>query len=125
MGIADDLWSAPPLFPSGAGGLVSTLADWHRFAAMLLAHGDGLLSPGSVRLMTTNHLTEEQRQAAALFLEGSGWGFGGSVADDGRYGWIGGTGTTAHIEPATGTVGLLFTQQQLTGPSSTPLMQAF
>src|SRR5438132_12282928 len=41
----DGLWTRPPLFPSGAGGLVSTLADWHRFGRMLLADGGGLLSP--------------------------------------------------------------------------------
>ena len=64
---------------------------------MLLADGGGLLSPESVRLMTTDHLTQEQRDASTLFLEGAGWGFGGSVGADGRYGWVGGTGTTAHI----------------------------
>jgi hypothetical protein len=31
------------------------------------------------------------------------------VETDGRYGWVRGTGTTAHVAPATGTVGLLFT----------------
>jgi hypothetical protein len=36
--------------------------------------------------MTTDHLTREQRDASALFLEGAGWGFGGAVAPDGRYG---------------------------------------
>jgi CubicO group peptidase (beta-lactamase class C family) len=121
----DDLWRAPPIFPSGAGGLVSTLADWHRFAQMLLAGGDGLLSQESVRLMTTDHLTQEQRDASSLFLEGAGWGFGGSVAPYGRYGWIGGTGTTAHIAPATDTIGLLFTQVQMPGPTPTPLMRQF
>ena len=30
--------------------------------------------------MTTDHLTQEQRQASTLFLEGAGWGFGGAVA---------------------------------------------
>ncbi len=94
MPIDDGLWTEPPIFPSGAGGLVSTLADWHRFGRMLLADGGGLLSPGSVRLMTTDHLTQEQRDASTLFLEGAGWGFGGAVAADGRYGWVGGTGTT-------------------------------
>ncbi len=118
-------WTEPPVFPSGAGGLVSTLADWHRFGRMLLANGDGLLSRRSVRLMTTNHLTEEQRDASTLFLEGAGWGYGGSVADDGRYGWVGGTGTTAHIAPSTGTVGVLLTQVQMAGPTPTPLMRAF
>jgi CubicO group peptidase (beta-lactamase class C family) len=123
--IEDRLWTEPPIFPSGAGGLVSTLADWHRFGRMLLADGGGLLSPESVRLMTTDHLTEEQRHASTLFLEGAGWGFGGAVSTDGRYGWIGGTGTTAHVVPATGTIGVLLTQVQMTGPTSTQLMREF
>ncbi|WP_244170334.1 hypothetical protein [Amycolatopsis tolypomycina] len=54
----------------------------------------------------------------ALFLEGQGWGMGGSVDIavtepwhvPGRYGWVGGTGTTAHVVPATGTVAVLLTQ---------------
>jgi CubicO group peptidase (beta-lactamase class C family) len=121
----DGLWTKPPIFPSGAGGLVSTLADWHRFGRMLLADGGGLLSPRSVRSMTTDHLTQEQRDASTLFLEGAGWGFGGSVATDGRYGWVGGTGTSAHVVPSSGTIGILFTQVQMTGPTSTQLMREF
>jgi CubicO group peptidase (beta-lactamase class C family) len=123
--IEDGLWTEAPIFPSGSGGLVSTLADWHRFGRMLLADGAGLLSPQSVRLMTTDHLTQEQREASMLFLEGAGWGFGGTVASDGRYGWIGGTGTTAHVAPSTGTIGILLTQLQMTGPTSTQLMREF
>jgi CubicO group peptidase (beta-lactamase class C family) len=119
------LWTRPPIFPSGAGGLVSTLADWHRFGRMLLAEGDGLLSAESVRLMITDHLTAEQRNASTLFLEGAGWGFGGAVTHDARYGWVGGTGTTAHLAPATATVGILLTQQPMTGPTPTPLMREF
>jgi CubicO group peptidase (beta-lactamase class C family) len=119
------LWTEPPIFPSGAGGLVSTLADWHRFGRMLLANGGGLLSPESVRLMTTDHLTQEQRDASTLFLEGAGWGFGGAVAADGRYGWVGGTGTTAHVAPSTGTIAILFTQVQMSGPTPTPFMRQF
>jgi CubicO group peptidase (beta-lactamase class C family) len=121
----DGLWTEPPVFPSGAGGLVSTLADWCRFGRMLLDGGGGLLSPESVRLMTTDHLTPEQRSASTLFLEGAGWGFGGAVEADGRYGWVGGTGTSAHVAPGSGTVGLLFTQVQMTGPASTPLLREF
>ena len=123
--LSDALWTEPPLFPSGAGGLVSTLADWHRFGRMLLAGGDGLLSRDAVRLMTTDHLTQAQRNAAVLFLEGDGWGYGGSVGPGGRYGWVGGTGTTAHVEPATGTIGVLLTQQQMPGPTPTPIMRRF
>jgi CubicO group peptidase (beta-lactamase class C family) len=123
--IDDGLWTEPPIFPSGAGGLVSTLADWHRFGRMLLADGGGLVSPRSVRLMTTDHLTEEQRRGSALFLEGDGWGFGGSVSTDGRYGWVGGTGTAAHIAPSTGAIGILLTQVAMAGPTSTQLMREF
>jgi CubicO group peptidase (beta-lactamase class C family) len=123
--IEDGLWTEPPIFPSGSGGLVSTLADLHRFGRMLLADGGGLLSPKSLRSMTTDHLTQEQRDASMLFLEGAGWGFGGAVEADGRYGWIGGTGTTAHVAPSTGSIGILFTQLQMTGPTPTPLMREF
>jgi len=119
------LWTEPPVFPSGAGGLVSTLADLHRFARMLLAGGGGILTSESVRSMTTDHLTQEQRAASTLFLEGDGWGFGGSVAPDGRYGWVGGTGTAAHLVPATLTIGVLLTQVQMTGPTPPPVMRRF
>ncbi|HSC51347.1 MAG TPA: serine hydrolase domain-containing protein [Gaiellaceae bacterium] len=125
MPIDERLWTEPPLFPSGAGGLASTLADWHRFGRMLLAGGGDLLSPEAVRLITTDHLTAGQRDASTLFLEGAGWGYGGAVEADGRYGWVGGTGTTAHVEPATGTVGVLLTQQQMAGPTPTPVMREF
>ena len=48
-----------------------------------------------------------QRDTGGLFLEGQGWGFGGSVdiaAIDpwnvpGRYGWVGGTGTAHTSRP--------------------------
>jgi CubicO group peptidase (beta-lactamase class C family) len=123
--IDDGLWTSPPVFPSGAGGLVSTLADWHRFGRMLLEDGGGVVSRESVQLMTTDHLTQEQRDASTLFLEGAGWGFGGCVTADGRYGWVGGTGTTAHVVPSTGTVGVLMTQVQMTGPTPTPVMRRF
>ncbi len=123
--VGERLWTEPPVFPSGSGGLLSTLADWHRFGRMLLAGGGALLSRSSVRLMTTDHLTQAQRDASTLFLEGAGWGFGGSVEADGRYGWVGGTGTTAHVAPPTGRVGVLLTQVPLTGPTPPPLMRRF
>jgi CubicO group peptidase (beta-lactamase class C family) len=130
-------WSSPPPFPSGGGGLVSTADDWHCFARMLLAEGSAggrqLLSPASVRQMTTDQLTQAQRDTSQLFLEGQGWGFGGSVDVaaigpwnvPGRYGWVGGTGTTAHITPSTGAVAILLSQLQMTGPTPTALMRDF
>jgi CubicO group peptidase (beta-lactamase class C family) len=123
----------PPAFPSGAGGLVSTAADWLAFGRMLLAGGEPLLSRESVRLITTDHLTSRQRADSPLFLEGQGWGFGGSVDVAelqpwnvlGRYGWVGGSGTCAHVVPATGAVAILLTQRAMTGPASTPMLHAF
>ncbi|MGW5398351.1 serine hydrolase domain-containing protein [Streptomyces sp. NPDC003952] len=128
----DGQWSSAPAFPSGAGGLVSTADDYHRFARMLLDGGGPLLSPDAVRRMTTDWLTPAQRAGGALFLEGQGWGFGGSVdvtpADPwnvpGRYGWIGGTGTAAHIVPSTGAVTVVLTPRELSGPAAPPVMRA-
>ena len=133
----DGHWSSRPAFASGAGGLVSTVDDCYAFARLLLDDGEAdgrrLLSPASVRQMMTNHLTEAQRTASTLFLEGQGWGFGGSVDVEpidpwnvpGRYGWVGGTGTTLHVTPSTGDVAILLTQVMMTGPTPTPLMRAF
>jgi len=130
-------WSSLPAFPSGAGGLVSTVDDWWAFGRMLLAAGtsDGhpLLSADSVRRMTTDRLTPAQREAGTLFLEGQGWGFGGSVDVQatypwnvpGRYGWVGGTGTAAHITPSTGAVTILLTQLEMSGPTPPAVMRDF
>ena len=129
----DGDWSRPPAFPEGSGGLASTADDLLRFARMLLADGAALLSPESVRQMTTDHLTDAQREIGALFLEGQGWGFGGSVDVEaidpwnvpGRYGWVGGTGTAAYITPSTGAVTILLSQLELAGPDSPALIQDF
>jgi CubicO group peptidase (beta-lactamase class C family) len=130
-------WAKEPAFASGAGGLASTAADWQVFGRMLLGGGAvagrRILSEASVRAMTTNYLTSDQRGASTLFLEGQGWGFCGSVDVEqidpwnipGRYGWIGGTGTAAHVVPATGTVAILLTQVPMAGPTPTPLMRDF
>lgn len=124
----DGQWSTPPALPLGNGGLVSTVDDWYAFARMLLGDGslDGrrVLSPESVRAMTTNQLSLPQRTAGGLFLGEQGWGYGGSVDIEptnpwnlpGRYGWTGGTGTSAYIVPATGAVTILLTQVGVTSP---------
>jgi CubicO group peptidase (beta-lactamase class C family) len=133
----DGDWSRVPAFPSGGGGLASTADDYLAFARMLLNGGEGnghrLLSPTSVSRMTTNHLTAAQRELGALFLEDQGWGYGGQVdvtpAEPwnvpGRYGWVGGTGTTAHIVPPTGTITILLTQVAMRNPVPPPLMRDF
>jgi CubicO group peptidase (beta-lactamase class C family) len=129
----DGRWSRPPTFESGAGGLVSTVDDWLAFGRLLLGGVDGLLLPASIQQMMTDQLTQAQRAASRLFLEGQGWGFGGSVdvapVDPwnvtGRYGWVGGTGTAAHVIPSTGVVTVLLTQRAMTGPTPPDVMRDF
>lgn len=130
-------WSTMPAFPSGAGGLVSTVDDWLAFGRMLLTEGDHdgdrLLTSASVRAMMTNYTTAAQREYGQVFLQGQGWGFGGSVdinTDNpwnvpGRYGWVGGTGTSAYVTPATGTVELMFSQLEMADSSSAPVLEGF
>jgi CubicO group peptidase (beta-lactamase class C family) len=134
----DGQWSTQPPFPLGNGGLVGTADDWFAFARMLLAGGtavDGrrLLSADLVQLMINNHTTPVQRMIGELFLEGQGWGFGGSVDIEaidpwnvlGRYGWVGGTGTSAHITPSRGTVTILLTQVAADSPTAPEWMRDF
>jgi CubicO group peptidase (beta-lactamase class C family) len=131
-------WSTLPAFPLGNGGLAGTADDWLAFGRMLLAEGTGaggrrLLTADSVRLMTSDHTTQRQREIGKLFLEGQGWGFGGSVdiaAIDpwnvpGRYGWVGGTGTAAHITPSTGMAAILLTQVAADSPVPPQWMRDF
>lgn len=134
----DGQWSTPPAFPLGNGGLAGTADDWLAFGRMLLAGGtaaDGrrLLTADSVRLMTSDHTTEAQREIGELFLEGQGWGFGGSVDVapidlwnvPGRYGWVGGTGTSAHITASAAIVSILLTQVAADSPVPPEWMRDF
>jgi len=117
-----DVWTRPPAFPSGAGGLVSTADEYLAFARLLLNKGlhedERLLSEQSIEMMTTNHLTPEQIAGGGPLLAGSGWGFGMAVtvaADDvspvpGRYGWAGGYGTTWFNDPHRQVVAIAMTQ---------------
>jgi len=78
-----------------------------------------ILSRPSVELMTTNHLTTEQKAEASWLLgDNRGWGFGVSVItrrDDvasspGRFGWDGGYGTSWASDPKEDLIAILMTQ---------------
>jgi CubicO group peptidase (beta-lactamase class C family) len=115
-------WSSPPVFPSGSGGLVSTVDEFHVFARMLLRRGvhggTRLLSEQSVQLMTSNRLTPEQVAGSGALLDGSGWGFGMGVTltaeppatHPGQYGWSGGYGTTWFNDPHEDLIAIAMTQ---------------
>jgi CubicO group peptidase (beta-lactamase class C family) len=117
-----DEWSRPPAFPSGAGGLLSTVDDFLSFGRMLLnggeADGKRLFSDRLVAAMTTNYLTPEQIAGAGVVLNGNGWGYGVSVVTKpdadwpvpGRYGWSGGYGTSWFNDPHRGLIAIALTQ---------------
>jgi CubicO group peptidase (beta-lactamase class C family) len=75
--------------------------------------------------MTGDALTEAQRQQAQPIVgPGGSWGLATGVDVEaarpwmalGRWGWTGGTGTTAHVDPTRCTVAVLLTQRAMTGP---------
>src|SRR5262249_14188424 len=79
----DGLWSRPPAFGDGAGGLVSTADDLLAFARMLLRGGAPVLSADAARAMTSGQLTPEQKAHGGLgqeFFAGRSWSFGQAVA---------------------------------------------
>lgn len=121
-----------PAFLSGGGGLVSTTADYLRFAQMLLNGGelDGqrVLGRKTVELMTSNHLpgNGELRQFALSGGYGEvgfdGMGFGLTVAvgqgpartqmigSAGEYMWGGAASTAFWVDPAEDLLVVFMTQ---------------
>ena len=88
---ADDPLHEVPVNRSGGGGLVSTLADYHRFVQMLRGGGEldwqRIIGRKTLQYMTTNHLAGGrdlaamgQRVFSETNMEGMGFGLGFSVA---------------------------------------------
>jgi CubicO group peptidase (beta-lactamase class C family) len=112
----------------GGAGLVSTAADYHRFAQMIAngGHFGGVryLSPATVRFMLSNHITGMAGSPAASTGPGYGFGlgFGVRLADGvgtaagspGDAMWAGAWGTSFTIDRAEGLVAILMAQ----GPSN-------
>ena len=125
-------WSRPPAFPSGGGGLVSTVDDYMAFGQMMLNVGrlerTRILSRASIETMTTDQLTPAQKAVSGLindYFDSHGWGFGvamvtrrtdvaGSI---GSFGWDGGLGTSWRSDPREEMVGILLTQASWTSPN--------
>jgi CubicO group peptidase (beta-lactamase class C family) len=124
-----------PRFESGGGGLLSTMADYHRFCCALVGAGaaDGvrLVSPATLRLMTTNHLRDGDGRPAdlphvarGLFSDakqrGIGFGLGFAVTIDpvrnltpgnaGEFFWSGIFSTKFLIDPIEGISMVFLTQ---------------
>lgn len=121
-------WRRKLRFRSGGGGLISSTADYHRFARMLLRGGelDGarLLQPETVAQMRSNHLPgggDLASMSQAMFSEadyagvGFGLGFAMTLANQQFY-WGGVFSTYFFIDPVERLIGLFMTQHL---PSST------
>jgi len=137
-GIANSEWRRPPAFESGGGGLVSTIDDYFAFCGMMLNKGrhgrERVLSRATVELMTTDQLTPQQREGAEIFFSSNrSWGLGMAVETKrdqlfrtpGRFGWDGGFGTSAYVDPAEGLIGILMTQRMMESPEPPPVFNDF
>jgi CubicO group peptidase (beta-lactamase class C family) len=114
---------------SGGAGLVSTAADFARFAEMLLEGGQlggvRILSRKTVELMTTSHTRDLPH---GLEDDGTDFGLGVSVTMDvgatqkpgspGSFGWAGLFGTSFFVDPREKLVGVFMTQQLSDNPRS-------
>jgi CubicO group peptidase (beta-lactamase class C family) len=120
---------APVTLESGGGGLVSTMADYQRFATMLLGRGafDGgvLLGRKTFDLMMSNHMggdlaSRGQAHFSETTFEGIGFGLGVSVMLDparakivgspGEFAWGGMASTAFWVDPVEEMTVILMTQ---------------
>lgn len=129
-GIGSSL-AKPGRFDSGGGGLVSTIADYHRFCAMLVNGGelDGarIISPKTLALMTANHLpggADLTQLSQSMFSEsqnaGVGFGLGFACVIDaaktlmptskGEYYWGGAYSTAFFVDPVEAITMVFMTQ---------------
>jgi CubicO group peptidase (beta-lactamase class C family) len=116
--------TSPPKFESGGGGLLSTLADYARFAAMLSFGGaiDGvrILSPRTLAFMASDHLDAGVRKDHYLLWPGHGFGLGFAVRTDpgkaptagsvGEFFWGGMMGTAFWVSPRDSLFAVLMVQ---------------
>lgn len=124
-------------FHSGGGGLIGTIADYHRFSSMLLNKGelDGarIIAPKTLDLMTANHLpggADLTQISQSLFSEannaGTGFGLGFAMVIDpartlmpaskGEFYWGGAYSTAFFVDPVERVTMVFMTQLY---PSST------
>lgn len=127
--VNQDRCLAPVTLESGGGGLVSTMADYQRFATMLLRRGafDGgvLLGRKTFDLMVTNHMggdlaSRGQAHFSETTFEGIGFGLGVSVMLDpaqakivgspGEFAWGGMASTAFWVDPVEEMTVILMTQ---------------
>lgn len=122
LGLTD--YTAPPSFESGGAGLVSTIADYAKFANMLCNRGKfgdvQLISSETFNYMTAPKLGAVQQYDLWERLSGYNYAYLMRIMTDeasaeiktsnGEFGWDGWTGTYFCANPENGIVCLCFTQ---------------
>lgn len=119
--------ATPPLNLGGGGGLVSTLKDYARFAAMLVNGGalDGVrvLSPSTVALFTRNLMPPGLTVQGIDPVRHLGYGFSlgtrvlvdvaasGGAGNAGEFGWDGAFNTYFWVDPVESMYGVLMLQR--------------
>jgi CubicO group peptidase (beta-lactamase class C family) len=122
---------AHPEWESGGGGLMSSLADYARFAQMLLNGGefDGkrYLGPAAFKTMTADHIGPGSGVARDYYYfpgDGFGYGYGLAVRTDpgnarppppgsiGELKWDSGSGTYFGVDPGLHMIYILLEQSQ-------------
>ncbi len=119
-------YTKPASAPSGGGGLVSTTADYWRFANMLVNDGEAgdarIIGRKTLEFMNRNHIKGDLLPLAIgpNPMPGRGFGLGfdvvmdaaqtGVLNSDGNYGWSGAAATNFWVDPQEQLVGIIMTQ---------------
>lgn len=110
----------PTSHPLGGAGLVSTLEDYSKFAEMLLNEGENIITPDSVRLMSTPLVPY------SIQKRNKRWGLAVKVVTDesydslplGAYGWSGAYGTHFWVDPENRITAVYMKNSQFDGGGS-------
>jgi len=116
--------TAPPKFEAGGGGLLSTLADYTSFAAMLMNGGAlggvRILGRETLAFMASDHLDAKTDKSHTLLWPGHSFGLGFAVRTDpgkaptagrvGEFFWGGMMGTAFWISPSDSMFAVLMVQ---------------
>jgi CubicO group peptidase (beta-lactamase class C family) len=116
--------TAPPKYEAGGGGLMSTLSDYTRFAAMLnnggAFEGARVLGPRTLAFMASDHLDAKADRSHFLIWPGHGFGLGFAVRNEpgraptpgsvGEFYWGGMMGTAFWVSPRDALFAVLMVQ---------------
>lgn len=104
-----NLFEFSDAYESGGAGLISTVADYARFARALSVGGEGILNGESLRLLYTPALDLIEVNNSFTCVQGSDYGYGLGVRTRriatewglsvGEYGWDGAAGSYLMVDP--------------------------